>query len=113
MSGVGGIRLRDDNADTFSPINSQGFPRPLTAASGQTVGEYHVVDRTGARSDDAFERESFFLKQAIEHAPRKRAVATATLERETYRLRSRLGRVPALQVIRLVHQSLSLLQQPT
>ena len=71
-----------------------GLPSPLTAAGGQTVSEYHGVDRTGARSGDAFERESFFLKQAIEHTPRKRAVATPTLEREINDLLSRFGGAP-------------------
>ena len=51
---------------------------------------------------------SLFFKQAIENTPRERAVATTALEREIYRLRSHLGRVPDVSlVMTLVHQILS------
>ena len=73
---------RDARADTFLPKETQRVPRCPAAASGQPICEHDGIDGAGARCGDAFELQSFFFQQAVEHPPGERAVAASTLERE-------------------------------
>ena len=62
----------------FFPVG----PQCLARAGRQAIGKHDRIDRTGARSGDAFEFEPAFLEQPIDDAPSEGAVAAAALQRQ-------------------------------